>query len=276
ANPNGEAEVVKVTLKPKLRLKNLTFDVDFGKLAIKGRAAQGNLVTKNEVHRFSLKERGASTLGGRKVWFDRDVLRLNYDGRGEYLGEFSGNDRILVVLKNGEYHTTGFEVTNHYDEGILRLEKFRPKTVWTAILNDADQGYPYIKRFLFDDTPRRQRFIGDNPASTLILLSDHSAPMFNLVFGGNDDSRPDQIVDAEEYIGVKSFKAKGKRLTTFELASVTELEPKRPDDNDEETVDSEPQPVSDVQEPAEPSDQEILDQILGQERLFTEDDYENQ
>ena len=126
ANPNGEAEVVKVTLKPKLRLKNLSFDVDFSKLAIKGRAAQGKLVTKNDVARFSLKERGHSTLGGRKVWFDSDVMRLNYDGRGEFLGEFLGEDRILVVTASGEFYTTGFEVTNHYDEKIVRLEKFRP------------------------------------------------------------------------------------------------------------------------------------------------------
>ena len=134
--PNGEAEVVKVTLKPKNRLKTLQFDVDFAKLSIKGRGAQGNLVTKNEVHRFSLKERGASTLGGRDVWFDHDVMRINYEGRGEYLGEFFGHDQVLVILKNGEFYTSGFEATNHYEDNVLRIEKFRPKTVWTAILND--------------------------------------------------------------------------------------------------------------------------------------------
>jgi len=151
ANPNGEAEVVKVTLKPKLRLKVLQFDVDFAKLAIKGRGAQGNLVTKNEVHRFALKERGASTLGGRDVWFDHDVQRLNYDGRGVYLGEFQAHDLVLVILKNGEYYTSTFEATNHYEDNILRIEKFRPNHVWTAVLNDADQqGYPYIKRFVFE------------------------------------------------------------------------------------------------------------------------------
>ncbi|MDE5959090.1 MAG: DNA gyrase/topoisomerase IV subunit A, partial [Muribaculaceae bacterium] len=161
-NPNGEAEVVRVTLKPKARLNKLQFDVDFGELAIKGKQSRGNIVTRNEVHRFSLRERGASTLGGRKVWFDPDVLRLNYDGRGEYLGEFSGTDLVLVVLRNGEFYTSTFDATNHYEEGILRIERFRQGTVWSAVLFDADQGYPYIKRFAFEPTAKKQRFIGEN------------------------------------------------------------------------------------------------------------------
>ncbi len=252
ANPNGEAEVVKVTLKPKLRLKNLTFDVDFSKLAIKGRAAQGNLVTKNDVARFSLKERGQSTLGGRKVWFDFDVMRINYDGRGEYLGEFAGSDRILVVLPSGEYYTTGFEVTNHYDEKVLRLEKFRPKQEWTAILNDAEQGYPYIKRFTFEDSPKRQRFVGDDARSSLIALSDNDGPMFELRF--SDPARVPLTIDAEEFIGLKSFKARGKRLTTFELAEVVELEPKRkPEEAPEEEETPTPLEFDDM---AETLDQE--------------------
>ncbi|MDE5972184.1 MAG: DNA gyrase/topoisomerase IV subunit A, partial [Muribaculaceae bacterium] len=177
-NPNGEAEVVRVTLKPKARLNKLQFDVDFGELAIKGKQSRGNIVTRNEVHRFSLRERGASTLGGRKVWFDPDVLRLNYDGRGEYLGEFSGTDLVLVVLRNGEFYTSTFDATNHYEEGILRIERFRQGTVWSAVLFDADQGYPYIKRFAFEPTAKKQRFIGENPASRLIALSDAPGARF--------------------------------------------------------------------------------------------------
>lgn len=234
ANPNGEAEIVKVTLKPKLRLKNLSFDVDFSKLAIKGRTAMGNLVTKNDVARFSLKERGASTLGGRKVWFDFDVMRLNYDGRGSYLGEFGGTDRILVVLPSGEFYTTGFELTNHYDEKVMRIEKFRDKHVWTAILNDAEQGYPYIKRFTFEDSPKRQRFVGDDARSSLIVLSDKNAPMFELHF--TDEARVPLIIDAEEFIGIKSFKARGKRLTTYDLANIVELEPKHPEPPEEQEI----------------------------------------
>lgn len=217
-NPNGEAEVVKVTLKPKLRLKNLSFEVDFGKLAIKSRSALGNLVTKNEVQRFSLKEHGVSTLGGREVWFDPDVLRLNYDGRGEYLGEFSGADRIMVITKAGDYYTTNFDVTNHYDEGILRIEKYRQNTVWTAIVDDADQGFPYIKRFELDDSAKVQRFIGENAKSTLIALTDQSAPQIQLNFA--DEGRVPMIIDAVEFIGVKSIKARGKRLSILPLESI--------------------------------------------------------
>ncbi len=217
-NPNGEAEVVKVTLKPKLRLKNLSFEVDFGKLAIKSRSALGNLVTKNEVQRFSLKEHGVSTLGGREVWFDPDVLRLNYDGRGEYLGEFSGADRIMVITKAGDYYTTNFDVTNHYDEGILRIEKYRRNTVWTAIVDDADQGFPYIKRFELDDSAKVQRFIGENAKSTLIALTDQAAPQIQLNFA--DEGRVPMIIDAVEFIGVKSIKARGKRLSILPLESI--------------------------------------------------------
>ena len=237
ANPNGEAEIVKVTLKPKLRLKNVSYDIDFSKLAIKGRAAQGNLVTKNEVQRFSLKEHGQSTLGGRKVWFDFDVMRLNYDGRGEYLGEFLGSDRILIVTENGEFFTTGFEITNHYDDCILRIEKFRPKQEWTAVLNDADQGYPYIKRFTFEDSAKHQRFVGDDARSSLITLTDADGAMFELRF--TDPARMPLVIDAEEFIGLKSFKARGKRLTTYDLEQVIELEPKRQPAEPEEETESE-------------------------------------
>ena len=277
ANPNGEAEVVKVTLKPKLRLKTLQFDIDFAKLAIKGKQSQGNLVTKNEVHRFSLKEHGASTLGGREVWFDPDVLRLNYDGRGRLLGEFMGDDLVLVIQKNGEYYTTGFEATNHYDDNILRIEKFRPKQVWTAILFDADQGYPYIKRFMFEPSARKQRFIGDNERSSLILLTDTPHARFEVRFAAPDDFREPLIVDAENFIGLKSFKAKGKRLVTYALDTVTEIEPlivDSDDDDDAATSDI----IADGDETADGdasapesediSDDELRDEITGQKRIF--------
>ena len=277
ANPNGEAEVVKVTLKPKLRLKTLQFDIDFAKLAIKGKQSQGNLVTKNEVHRFSLKEHGASTLGGREVWFDPDVLRLNYDGRGRLLGEFMGDDLVLVIQKNGEYYTTGFEATNHYDDNILRIEKFRPKQVWTAILFDADQGYPYIKRFMFEPSARKQRFIGDNERSSLILLTDTPHARFEVRFAAPDDFREPLIVDAENFIGLKSFKAKGKRLVTYALDTVTEIEPLIADGDDDENpetsdiiADGDESDLSDAT-PAgndDISDDELRDEITGQKRIF--------
>ncbi len=270
ANPNGEAEVVKVILKPDARLKKLQLDVDFSKLAIKGRASLGNLVTKNPVHRFSLKEAGRSTLGGLNVWFDADVLRLNYDGRGQLLGEFSPDDRVLVVLADGSYYTSGFESTNHYEDNILRIEKFEADKVWTAILHDADQGYPYIKRFQLDPVAKRQRFIGENPETELIALSDKSGARFRIEFGGVDSFREPLEVNAAEFIGVKSSKAKGKRLTMFEIGAVVEIEP-------EPSMDSLPEPQSEeVDENLEESenigpdvsDDEIRDELTGQQRLF--------
>lgn len=272
ANSNGEAEVVKVTLKPKERLKTLQQDVDFAKLAIKGRGAMGNLVTKNEVHRFSLKEKGTSTLGGREVWFDPDVLRLNYDGRGEYLGEFSGEDKVLVILDNGEYYTSSFDASNHYEENILRIEKFRPETVWTAILNDADQKHPYIKRFVFEASARHQRYLGENEKSTLILLTDTPGARFEVKFAEPDVFRGPIIVDAWDFIGEKSLKARGKRLTTYALESVTEIEPREMAQSVQDTQETDT--VIEEEDSTEPtiSDEDLRDQINGQQKLFSDED----
>ena len=231
ANPNGEAEVLRVTFVPKPRMKTLFVDRDFSEIAIKGRQSMGNILTKNEIHRISLKERGGSTLGGRKVWFDRDVLRLNYDGRGEYLGEFHGDDQVLVVLENGEFCTTTSDATNHYDPNILRIEKFDPDKVWTVALYDAAQGYPYLKRFVFEAGSRKQSFLGDNPDSRLLLITDTSYPRIEVAFGEGDSFREPMVVNAAEFIAVKGFKAKGKRLTTYSVATINELEPLRQEDD---------------------------------------------
>lgn len=275
ANTNGEAEVVRVTLRPKLRLKTLQFDVDFSKLAIKGRTAIGNLVTRNEVHRFSLKEKGSSTLGGRKVWFDPDVLRINYDGRGNYLGEFNSDDRVLVVLRDGEYYTSTFEATNHYEDNILRIEKFVPGKIFTLVLFDADNGYPYIKRFAFEASARRQRFAGENDKSRIILLTDTPGAVLRVTFAAPDDYREPMEVHATEFIAVKRFTAKGKRLTTWNLGSVEELEPDPVEPETADVADGEGE-GEDEQEPQtlirERSDEEVRDEITGQERLFTDDD----
>lgn len=270
ANPNGEAEVVKVTLKPKPRLKTLQFDVDFSELAIKGKQSQGNIVTKNEVHRFSLKEKGTSTLGGREVWFDPDVLRLNYDGRGNYLGEFNGNDLVLVILKSGEYYMSTFDAANHYEDNILRIEKFRQGHVWTAVLNDADQGFPYIKRFTFEPTNKKMRFIGENEKSTLIALSDAPGARFEVKFGGSDEFRGSIVIDAIEFIGVKSFKAKGKRVSNYNIESITEIEPREieiEDPQEPEIAEGEA-PIDGEELEPERSDDEVRDEINGQQRIF--------
>lgn len=269
ANPNGEAETLRVTLKDKPRLKKLQFDVDFADIAIKGKGSLGNMVTKNEVHRISLKEKGVSTLGGREVWFDPDVLRLNYDGRGESLGEFNSNDRILVVLKSGEYYTSTFDAGNHYEDNILRIEKYREGLVWTAVLYDAEQGYPYVKRFVFEPTAKKQSFIGENPESKLYLLSDTKYPRLKVVFAGADAFREPLIVDVEEYIGVKSYKAKGKRITTYEVGTYEEIEPREMPEEELPSVDIDTETV-DSDDVINQND--VRDELNGQMRLFDTDE----
>ena len=269
ANSNGEAEVVGVILKPKHRLKTLQFDINFADLAIKGRGTVGNIVTRNEVHRFTLRKKGGSTLGGRQVWFDPDVNRLNYDGRGRLLGDFNSDDQVIVIRKNGEYYTTTFDASNHFPEDILKIEKFEPHKVWTAILNDADQGYPYLKRFTFEPSARPQRYLGDNEKSELLYLSDVEGARISLAFGGADSFRPEMEVTAREFVAVKSFRAKGKRLTTWALERITDLEP-LPDSNPADAGEEEEEERASEPEAPEPekSDEELRDEILGQNRLF--------
>ena len=236
ANPNGEAEIIRVLLKPKPRLKVLVLEKNFSEIAIKGKQSMGNLVTKNDVHKISLKERGHSTLGGRKVWFDRDVLRLNYDERGEFLGEFVGDEQILVVHKNGNFYTTNIDLSNHYENEIVVMEKFDANKAWTAALYDADQnGYAYLKRFTFEASQKTLNLMGENSDNTLILLTDTVYPNLQIVFGGHDSFRESLNIDADEFIAVKSFKAKGKRLSTYEVQDVEELEPVRFPENQEES-----------------------------------------
>ncbi len=225
ANANGEAEVIKVCLKPKPGMKKLVFEYDFARLSIKGRDSQGNQLSKNDIHKISLVQKGASTLGGREIWIDEDVLRLNADGRGRYLGEFQGDDRILVVNKNGTYYTTDFDSSNHYEEGYLVIEKFRHDKVWTAIFYDAEQQFFYLKRFRFENVSRLTGFIGDVKGSYLVCLSGEARPRFELTFGGRYENRPAEVVVAEEFIAEKSYKAHGKRLTNFEVKEIREIEP---------------------------------------------------
>ena len=246
ANPNGEAEVIKVLLRPNPKLRKVSFDKDFSEVSIKGRQAQGNLLTKNDVQKITLKQKGESTLGGRKVWFDQDVLRLNYDNRGTYLGEFNGQDKILVITTDGEFYTTSFDLSVHFDDNIMRIEKFNSHKTWTAILNDASQqNYPYIKRFQFEASNKPQSYLGENKDNKLILLTDTTYPRFEIIFGEGDSFRGSQTIEAEEFIAVKSFKAKGKRLTTSCIDRIEELEPLKqneepvPDDNEQEEQESE-------------------------------------
>lgn len=266
ANPNGEAETIRVILKPKPRQKVLLFEKDFSEIAIKGKQSMGNLLTKAEVHKILLRQKGGSTLGGRKVWFDKDVLRLNYDERGTYLGEFQSDDQVLVTYKNGDFHTTNFDLSNHFDANILKVEKFDANKNWTAVLYDADQKYVYIKRFTLEASARKQNFLGENEASKLYLLTDVAYPRVKVIFGGNDDYREALEIDAEEFIAVKSFKARGKRVSTYEITKIEELEPLRfPEVKEDAPAFKVENDVED--EFDDKSESDILDEITGQKSI---------
>lgn len=225
ANPNGEAETIKVYLKPRPKLKKLIFELNFSDLAIKGRQSLGNILTRHQVHRIVLKESGVSTLGGLKIWFDDVVFRLNTDERGQYLGEFKGNDKILVVTKDGQYHMTNFDISNHYPDDILRIEKYNGGKVFSAVFYDGEQEFYYLKRFEFEDTNKYTSFIGEHKDSKLVLLTDERWPQVRLTYGGKNEGRPEDVIDVDDFIAVKSYKARGKRLSTYDLKKVVEIEP---------------------------------------------------
>ncbi len=221
ANPNGEAEVIKVNFTPSPTIKKLSFEKDFSGVIIKGRASKGNLLTKTPIHRIGLKSHGGSTLGGRKVWFDNAVKRINYDGHGRYLGEFGNDDRILVVLTNGDFYLSTIDANNHYEDNIDHIEMFQAGKVWSAVLIDASQGnMPYLKRFLMEATPKKQNYLGDGDANILLLLTDQVEPRIRVSFSGADAMRSPIEIDVNGFVGVKGFKAKGKRLTTFEIENI--------------------------------------------------------
>ncbi len=224
-NPNGEAEVVKVYLKPKPRLRQTMLELDFAGIAIKGRSARGNIFTRHSVQKVVMKEKGESTLGGRKVWFDHDVLRLNYDGRGTCLGEFSGGDRILVVTREGTFFTCSFDPSNHFEDNILLIEKFNPNKVYSAVYYDAGQEYYYVKRFSMEPAEKPLSFIGGHPESKLVSLMEVEYPRLEIQFGGKNKTREPEIIEVAEFIGVKSYRARGKRLTTFAVENIREIEP---------------------------------------------------
>ena len=279
ANPNGEAEIIKVVLEPdpKKKRQNIFLERDFSKVMIKSRGAKGVILTKQSIHRIGLKSQGHSTLGGRKVWFDPDVKRINYEEHGRFLGEFFDEDRILVILDNNDFYITNFDANNHYPDNIVRIEKWQPDKVWTAVLFDADnQGYPYIKRFTMDAMAKPQNFVGENANSRLVILTDVPFPRIKVTYGGHDATRSPEEIDAEQFIGQKGFKAKGKRISTWQIGTIEELEPVRfpePEvQDDEDEVEEEPE---NLDPDAGKSQQQVIDELNGQLSLFPEDDANN-
>lgn len=279
ANPNGEAEVIKTVLRPsakkRRRKSGLIFETDFADLLIKGRQARGNILTKEPVFRISLKEEGKSTLGGRDVWFDRDVFRLNYDDRGDYLGEFMGDDKILVVLEDGTVYLTDFSDSNHFERNLLVIEQYDPEKVWTLVYHNSKEGFTYLKRFLLEeDKLRKKDTILTNPDDTLLLLSDEPYARVEVVY----EDETTEEVEAEDFIAVKGVRAKGKRISTGTTTEVHELEPlKQPEDEADDDSDEEDTPdeevESDMDDRAE-EEAQVIEEVTRQQRLTFRDDDE--
>mgnify|MGYP001083129307 CR=1 FL=1 len=230
ANPNGEAETVRVQLRFKPKLKKLSFDFDFKDLAVKGRGSMGNILSRNAVKRIDLKDAGVSTLGARKIWYDETVKRLNVEERGKYLGEFKGGDRILTLMEAGAWRLTSFDLGNHFEEDMFLIAKHYPQRVVTAVYRENHSGFWYIKRFLVEDGDKRQSFV-EEENSRFVSLSLDAFPRLKVVFDAKANKKEieDLLVDPVEFIAVKGFKAKGKRLSNHAIRKVEWLEPVQPD-----------------------------------------------
>lgn len=220
-NANGEAEQVHIHISGSLRLRNTDFNFDFGSLAIRGRDTRGNILTKNRIGSIKMKAQGLSTLGGIKIWIDRDIDRLNTEARGLFLGEFTAEDRIVCIYANGTYQTTSFDLSTRFGEEILLIEKFDLNRIYSAVVWDAEQNFYYLKRFTLEASLALRSIIGENPNSRLILLTTEARPRLLIRFGGKYTHRAPEDINVEEFIGVKSYKARGKRLTTYEILNIT-------------------------------------------------------
>lgn len=239
-NHNGEAESVRIYLRPRPKLKKTQFEYDFSTLAIKGKASRGNLVSKNPIARIQLKSKGVSTIGGKDIWYDADIQKLNDEQRGQYLGEFGPEDKVLAIFKDGTFYTTSFDVSNRYQGEVIKVEKFDPNKTYTALYYDAAAKAFYVKRFSFvlsDNTPLS--FIAPGTKSYLVALSEDKHPQFQAIFGGKYEHRDPENIDAEEYIAKKGYAAKGKKCHQYDLKEVKFIEPlhKPEDDIEDEPLD---------------------------------------
>lgn len=249
-NHNGEAESVRIYLRPRPKLKKTQFEYDFSTLAIKGKASRGNLVSKNPIARIQLKSKGVSTIGGKDIWYDADIQKLNDEQRGQYLGEFGPEDKVLAIFKDGTFYTTSFDVSNRYQGEVIKIEKFDPNKTYTALYYDAAAKAFYIKRFSFvlsDNTPLS--FIAPGTKSYLVALSEDKHPQFQVIFGGKYEHRDPENIDAEEYIAKKGYAAKGKKCHQYDLKEVKFIEPLHKPEDD---IEDEPLDIIDDVEPDEP------------------------
>ncbi len=267
-NPNGEAEILKIYLRPRARLKKCIIDLDLSTLAIKGRQSVGNLVTRYSINKIVLKEKGASTLGGQNIWYDEDVRRLNTDGRGQLLGEFKGEDKIVVWTEKNQYYITGFDVQQHFPDDTIRVERYRAERVYALCYYDDEQKYYYMKRFQLEAGDKVQFFLEDGAPMRFVAITACRGAKLAVEFGGNHQQRPMELIDVDEFIGIKSHRARGKRITTYDVAQLTFIEPEEP--QDEELPEDDMTPVQedvdadvDLVQDADVEDVIDVDDIIG-------------
>ena len=259
-NPNGEAEVLKIYFRPRPRLKKMIVDLDFSELAIKGRQSQGNLFSRYPIHKIVLKEKGVSTLAGQNIWWDDDVRRLNSDGRGQLLGEFKGNDKIVVWTAKNLAYITGFDTQQHFPDDTVRVERYEAGKVYNLCYFDNEQGYYYMKRFALEQTDKAQYFLDEDGSCRFECISGAKGAQLQITYKGAQASRPADMVDVEEFVGVKSCKAKGKRLTTFDVDTLTFIEPEVAEPEEPESSD---EPIDDDVEPmVEPIDEVVEEEAM--------------
>ena len=251
-NPNGEAEVLKIYFRPRPRLKKVISELDFSTVAIKGRQSQGNLFSRYSIHKIVMKEKGTSTLGGQNIWFDEDVRRLNTDGRGELLGEFKGDDKLVVWTSKHQYYITGFGVEQHFPDETIRVERYVPGTVYSVCYFDKEQNYYYMKRFQLEVSEKMQSFLDDENMMEFVAITSAEGATLKVEYTGAHAMRPADEMDVDTFVGVKSPRAKGKRITTYQVASLTFIEPEpqpepEAEESADEVVDVDLENVSDVE-----------------------------
>ena len=252
-NPNGEAEVLKIYFRPRPRLKKVISELDFSTVAIKGRQSQGNLFSRYSIHKIVMKEKGTSTLGGQNIWFDEDVRRLNTDGRGELIGEFKGDDKLVVWTSKHQYYITGFGVEQHFPDETIRVERYVPGTVYSVCYFDKEQNYYYMKRFQLEVSEKMQSFLDDENMMEFVAITSVEGATLKVEYTGAHATRPADDMDVDTFVGVKSPRAKGKRITTYQVASLTFIEPEpapEPEADEEaadDVVDVDLDNVSDVE-----------------------------
>ena len=248
ANLNGEAETIRITIRSRNReAKTMSFEKNFAEVPIKGRGVKGNLLTKAEIQRITVSAHGGSTLGGRPVWFDMDVKRINYDRQGDYLGEFMGDDRVLVILDNYDYYITTFDENNHYEDNVMRVEKYDPQKIWTLVMKDWETDAYNLKRSLLDAKPAKQNMLGEPKRFSMNLLTDTQYPRFRFTFGKLDEFREPLEIDADEFIPIRSVATKGKKVSNYYIEKIEEIEPtKVPEQEKSENEETTNEEISDT------------------------------